>query len=108
MAREQMKPFYSSAEWKTARKMALRRDHYTCQICGARATEVHHKIEINENNVKDRNISLNQNNLQSLCHDCHSRITMQEHRGRVPDSGIEFYFDENGMIQKYPDTPGEA
>lgn len=77
------------------------RDHYSCQLCGARATEVHHKIELNKDNVSDPNISLNLDNLQSLCHDCHTRITMMEHRGVEPDSGINYYFDDDGMIQKY-------
>lgn len=77
------------------------RDHYSCQICGARAEEVHHLVELNEKNIKDKNISLNLSNLQSLCHDCHTRITMKEHRGCEPDSGIDYYFDESGMIQRY-------
>lgn len=39
------------------------------------ATEVHHIIELNPNNVNDPNICLNESNLQSLCHECHSFIT---------------------------------
>jgi 5-methylcytosine-specific restriction endonuclease McrA len=66
MARQEMKPFYQSTAWKAARRAALMRDHYSCQICGARAGEVHHLIELNKDNVKDKNISLNLNNLQSL------------------------------------------
>ena len=106
MARPEMKPFYSSREWQMARKQALLRDHFSCQLCGARAEEVHHLIELDETNVNDRSISLNLENLQSLCHDCHTKITMQEHRGTQPDSGNEYFFDENGMIQRRPTPPG--
>lgn len=107
MAREELKPFYNSDAWQQARHRALMRDHYSCQICGARAEEVHHIIELNEENVSDKNISLNLNNLQCLCHDCHTRLTMREHRGIQPDSGVNFYFDESGQLQKYKaDPPG--
>lgn len=106
MAQPQIKWFYNSAEWRTMRVRALMRDHYSCQICGARATEVHHLIELNEENVKDIRISLNLRNLQSLCHDCHTKLTMREHRGGEPDSGTDYIFDENGMIQRRPTPPG--
>ncbi len=106
MARAEIKWFYNSAEWRAMRIRALMRDHYSCQICGARATEVHHLTELNEENVKDRNISLSLSNLQSLCHDCHTKLTMREHRSSEPDSGINYFFDDNGLIQRYPTPPG--
>lgn len=106
MARPELKWFYNSGEWKAARYQALKRDHFTCQICGARATEVHHLIELNEMNVRDQSISLNLNNLQGLCHACHTALTTREHRGSEPDSGLDYYFDESGMLQRYPTPPG--
>lgn len=36
----------------------------------------HHKIELAEDNVDDANISLNPNNIEIICHDCHNK----EHR----------------------------
>lgn len=95
-----MKWFYNSKQWKYAREQALHRDHFTCSYCGARATEVHHLEELNETNVHDVTISLNLDNLQSLCHDCHSMITMQEHGIKGIDCEMNYYFDEEGNLQR--------
>lgn len=109
MARPELKPFYQSRAWQMARGQALRRDHFTCQLCGARAEEVHHLIELNETNVSDDNIALNVDKLQSLCHDCHTRLTMREHRGIGYASGDDYFFDSDGVIQKIPTAypPGD-
>ena len=98
MAQPWAKPLYNSTVWKNLRAAALRRDHFTCQICARRATEVHHKIELTEENVNDPKIALNINNLQSLCHNCHTALTMEEHAGRAPDSGLYYVFDSDGML----------
>ena len=98
MGREVRKWFYNSKAWRATRQQALFRDGYTCQICGARATEVHHLIELDNENIHDQNISLNLDNLQSLCHDCHARITWQQKYGRK-DCDKKYYFDDDGMLQ---------
>ncbi len=106
MAKAFAKPFYNSTAWQTIRQQALRRDGYTCALCGARATEVHHIIELNEKNITDRSIALNLDNLQSLCHECHSALTMEEHGIRYRDCRLGYYFDEDGQLQKCPvDSP---
>lgn len=102
MARQETRPFYRTAAWRAARRAALMRDGYSCQICGQRAQEVHHLIELNENNVNDPSIALALDNLQSLCHDCHTRLTAREHRQGGSDAGDEFYFDAQGFLQKLP------
>ncbi len=95
MARQALKWFYDSAAWKSTRRAALLRDRYRCQICGGRATEVHHLTELSEKNVHDKCISLNLDNLQSLCHDCHTSITKEEH-GRAGAIGVKYVFDADG------------
>lgn len=100
MARPEMKPFYASVAWQAARMAALKRDRFSCQICGQRAQEVHHRIELDENNVNDPDIALNLKNLQSLCHDCHTRITSETHKAGGSDAGKDFFFDANGFLQK--------
>lgn len=100
MAKEALKWFYNSAAWQQARAAALRRDMFTCAYCGARATEVHHLKELSEKNVADVSISLNLNNLQSLCHQCHSQITMNEHGIKKLDCDMEYYFDSDGNLQR--------
>ncbi len=104
MAKPELKWFYNSMPWRDpvtgARIRALKRDHFTCQLCGARATEVHHLIELSVDNVHDVNISLNLNNLQSLCSECHKKITKEEHKTTKKDCDNEYFFDENGFLQK--------
>lgn len=54
---------------------------------------VHHKTHLNESNVYDDNITLNDDNLEGLCIDCHNK----EHIG----TGIlrtGYSFDENGNL----------
>lgn len=77
MAKEWAKGFYDSGAWKKQRKYILKRDKFTCTEpgCMGTATEVHHIIELTKDNINDINICLNENNLRSLCHDCHTRIT---------------------------------
>ena len=100
MAKASRKWFYNSEAWRTVRRQALMRDHFTCYYCGQRATEVHHIVELDDNNVHDPNLSLNLNNLQSLCHDCHRRITMAEHGFKSLDCDLNYYFDEEGNLQR--------
>ena len=97
MAKEWAKAFYKSNGWQQARAMALRRDMYTCKKCGARAQEVHHIIELTQNNIADPNISLNLDNLMSLCHDCHTVITKKNNKH---DCDPEYFFDDNGNLQR--------
>ena len=94
MAKVWAKRFYASGEWKTARRMALRRDHYTCTRCWLRADEVHHIIELTPDNIMDINITLNINNLESLCHVCHTKETSGS-KGDVNDGMV---FDSDGYV----------
>ena len=106
MAKKSVKWIYNSKEWKSLRKQALIRDRYTCQLCGRRATEVHHLKEVNTVNAEDNTHAFDLKNLQSLCHECHVLITQEEHGGRARDCGSEYYFDSHGQLQRlYP--PGD-
>lgn len=97
MARDTLKGFYNSGAWKRQRLYILQRDKFTCTEpgCSRTATEVHHIIELNERNVNDLNICLNENNLRSLCHDCHTRITKDMQSG-TDNILNKIIFDENG------------
>lgn len=97
MAQPWAKSFYDSAVWQKQRTYILKRDHHTCTEPGCHnvATEVHHIVELNEQNVRDNRIALDERNLRSLCHDCHARITRDEHK---QDANIleRIAFDSNG------------
>ena len=93
MAQDFAKAFYRSKQWRDLRKQILRRDLYTCEDCGGRATEVHHEIELTPQNISDPAISLNPNLLHSLCHDCHTSHTKQSEA--APDG---YMFDYDGHV----------
>jgi 5-methylcytosine-specific restriction endonuclease McrA len=93
MARDFSRQFYRSKAWRQTREQALRRDLFTCRDCGGRATEVHHKNAITAENINDSNITLNLDNLESLCWQCHDKRT----KGGG-DIGDEYKFNENGHV----------
>ncbi|MBR5299848.1 MAG: HNH endonuclease [Bacteroidales bacterium] len=76
--------FYKSREWENCRTAYLQQVGYWCERCKAKgiyepARVVHHKIHLNESNYRDASISLNFDNLEALCQDCHNK----EHFGRT-------------------------
>ena len=58
--------YLKSDEWKKLRKSVLRRDNELC-ICGAKATEVHHKTYARVGNEP-------LSDLVSLCRNCHQNV----------------------------------
>jgi|LGOV01.1.fsa_nt_gb 5-methylcytosine-specific restriction endonuclease McrA len=95
MAKSWAKKFYHSIGWEKVRKLCLIRDHYLCQECGEAAYIVHHIIELNPENIKDPNITLNLDNLKCVCKACHDEI----HSVCQSKSTIDnIKFDENGDI----------
>jgi len=55
--------------WRRKRYVVLRRDNWTCQYCGAKATEVHH-LKYAKYNIGKEPIKW----LQSVCKKCHNRL----------------------------------
>jgi 5-methylcytosine-specific restriction protein A len=71
--------------WQKIRRMHLAK-HPLCVECEVKdiiepATDVHHIDGNNRNNVEE--------NLQSLCHQCHSRRTRKDEGGRRKDESRE-------------------
>ena len=101
MGRAFSKAFYKSKEWKQVREYVMMRDNYLCRHCGAPATEVHHIKHLEPDNIMDPSITLNPDNLVSLCRDCHFEEHRGEHGlGRQREEEYGFQFDENGMLIK--------
>lgn len=95
MAKQWAKAFYNSKAWRGTRAYVLNRDRYTCAYCYGRAEEVHHVIELTPTNIGDVNISLNPDNLISLCGECHKKIT--KGAGDIKEG---YVFDEEGQAIK--------
>ena len=61
--------YLKSDAWRRKRYVVFKRDNWTCQYCGARATQVHHKryakYQIGKEPIKW---------LVSVCKPCHDKI----------------------------------
>ena len=71
--------FYSSKAWQHTRESYRKSKRNLCEVCLAKglitpAEIVHHKIEITPDNITDQNITLNWDNLQCVCRDCHAAV----------------------------------
>ena len=112
MAREFARSFYASKEWEQVRRYVLMRDRYLCQKCGAPAQEVHHKVHLSPENIWDVKITLNPDNLMSLCKDCHFAIHEEDkakgNKKKSPASGKGYHFDRNGQLIPNSNTPPVA
>lgn len=69
----QWNDMYCSPKWKALRASKLK-DQPFCEICGAEATEVHHRVPHNGNWA----LFLDYDNLVSICKSCHARETQKE------------------------------
>jgi 5-methylcytosine-specific restriction endonuclease McrA len=76
-----MKPyaekFYKSKQWQDCREGYLRSKGFLCERCKAKgiikpAVIVHHKTYITPDNINDASVTLNYNNLEALCIECHN------------------------------------
>lgn len=74
MAKGYAKGFYNSVAWQYARDLYLKSQDYICEMCGAPALIVHHKIYITPKNINDPSITLDFNNFQAVCSSCHQHI----------------------------------
>ena len=106
MARSFSKSFYDSKEWAAVRAYILQRDHYKCTRCNNPAEEVHHITRLSPENIWNTSITLNPDNLISLCKDCHfAEHKAEKEAGKLKAHGKSFgdcregfHFDENGML----------
>ena len=105
MAKEFSKKFYASKEWEQTRDYILKRDKYKCQICGVSSPlEVHHKKHLTEENIYDVTVTLNPDNLITLCRGCHCEQHHKDRaRGNCKTKLHEQVFDENGFLMGAPD-----
>lgn len=91
--------FYGSMSWKKCRRNYLSL-HPICERCNKlgiiRSAEiVHHKIYLDSSSYSKPEISLNFDNLEALCFNCHQA----EHYGRK-ECRDELYFDADGNLRK--------
>lgn len=90
--------FYNSARWRSVSAAYMASQNYLCEICGRPAKICHHKIWLNNFNVKNPEIALDWSNLQAVCIECHNAIHSGDH-ARVS-------FDPEGNVESVKDTAG--
>ena len=84
--------FYKSRKWQKVRQYVWTRDKGLCQNCLKNGLikggdTVHHIIEINPENITNEEISLNPDNLVTLCRDCHAAMHRKQKRWTVDELG---------------------
>ena len=101
--KEFAKAFYHSVAWNKTRAAYAKSKGGLCELCLERGLYnpgemVHHKIKLTQDNINDPSVTLNWDNLQLLCRDCHAKVHSNRHAQR-------FSFDENGRLLVLPDCP---
>jgi 5-methylcytosine-specific restriction endonuclease McrA len=86
--------FYRSAAWQQARLIKITSANGRCEKCGGVGEEVHHIIHVTPNNVKNLNVTLNQDNLILLCKDCHNKEHERFRKNKQK-------FDADGQIKAF-------
>lgn len=106
MAQKFSKNFYNSKEWQTVRESVLKRDKYLCRVCFKPAEEVHHIRKLTPYNINNIEISLNSDNLISLCRDCHFEQHKQDKqqgqlkRKKQDECDSKYKFNSDGELEK--------
>ena len=75
------KTFYKSGAWMKCRRAYASSKGNLCERCWSAGLivpgdEVHHKVKLTPENITDPAVTLNWDNLELLCKDCH----MKEHQ----------------------------
>ncbi|MEX1308592.1 MAG: HNH endonuclease [Eubacteriales bacterium] len=98
MAKDFAVPFYNSTAWRRCRTAYIKSVNGLCERCLAKGRIrhgdiVHHKITLTQANINNPSITLNHENLEYLCIDCHN----EEHMNcAVMREGLAF--DESGQL----------
>lgn len=99
--KEYARKFYKSKAWQRCRASFIGKrrsiDGGLCEHCGKRQGYiVDHIEEINPDNINDINITLNHDNLQYLCLECHNTKTFKKNFAIREN----LFFDEYGNLRE--------
>ena len=91
--------FYHKKQWRQLSKVFLLSKNYICERCGKPAVIAHHRKHLNAGNIDNAEISLNPDNLEALCMDCHNA----EHFGNGGATARGLAFDGDGNLYERED-----
>ena len=95
--------FYHSKLWQRVRLSIILKQGGICNRCGkptlskGKKTQgliVHHKIYLTDTNYTNEDISINEDNLEAICIDCHNK----EHMIKNNTIREDIMFDEEGNV----------
>lgn len=94
--KEYAKEFYTSKAWRDTRAVVVARANGLCERCKANGDYtpgviVHHKTYITTKNINDPRVTLNLDNLELVCEDCHNKEHKRKENNR-------YSFDVNGNL----------
>ena len=92
--------FYKSTAWQNIQRIAMQRDRFLCVECmkAGRITPaalVHHIKPITRQNINDPEITLNLDNLEAVCVQCHADL-------HPKTNGRRYSVDNEGNIAPRP------
>ncbi len=90
------KSFYLSTAWRKTRDYIFARDMGLCVRCGKPGAIVHHKVHLTARNINDPDITLSEDNLETLCRECHAI----EHQGELPCAEGLMFDDEGNLVER--------
>lgn len=88
--------FYLSKAWRSTREYIYKRDIGLCVRCGKPGEIVHHKIHLTPQNIDNPSITLNEDNLELLCRECHA----VEHEGTAPTAQGLMFDSEGNLVER--------
>lgn len=94
MAQDWARAFYNSTAWHRCRETYKQSVFGLCERCQQPGDEVHHKTYLTLQNINDPEITLGWDNLELLCHECHTR----EHKSKYDPLRDDVMFDANGDL----------
>ncbi len=99
MAKEYAHSFYNSKSWKECRASYITSVHGLCERCQEKGIIkggyiVHHKEYITPSNINNPEITLNHDNLEYVCEECHNKEHFRKHEAIREGLAI----DEEGNI----------
>ena len=96
MNRAEQNRFYQSKRWRQTKDAYISYRKGLCERCLARGLYktgdiVHHKIHITAETLNDPSVTLNFDNLELVCRDCHAELHSNK-------EGARFTLDEQGRL----------
>lgn len=92
MAKDFAKSFYNTKSWLKCRDGFIKSVYGLCNRCGKPGYIVHHKILLTPENINNPDVTLNWDNLEYLCLDCHNKEHMSKYKS-VTRKGLMFNDD---------------